>query len=258
MTAIPTVAETGVRPVEWWDGVPVPAITARSGEAPPPQPLMRQRTRLGFTDEVSTDRQYDVLWMRMPARPRGEPDYEFIHGLRQRAAMARMLCQVCYGPTPASVGKPGLFLLGAAGGRPICDGEPTASPPVHAACARSAVEYCRPLSRGWSAALVENTPVWGVAGTLYDPRTLAAVPPPDGRSLHRIGFADARIPWVLASRLMITLEGVTPVANLEDLSDAELAAASAASGQLQQRDAPRVDRPPPAPLTGAALTPPVR
>jgi hypothetical protein len=220
---------TGVRPVEWWYGLPVPAITARAGEEPQPQPLMRQRSRLGFTDEVWSDRHYEVLWMRMPSLARREPQFEVVHGLRQRRAMTRMLCQVCDGPTPAAVGKPALFLLGADGGRPIRDGEETASPPVHAACARTAVEYCRPLGRGWSAALVERTPVWGVAGTVYDPRTLSAVPAPEGRRLHRLPFTDARIRWVLASRLMVTLEGVTPVMDLEDLEDAELAAAPAAS-----------------------------
>ncbi|MFJ8140672.1 hypothetical protein [Streptomyces sp. NPDC096013] len=206
--------------------MPVPAITARAGEEPPPQPLMRQRTRLGFTDEVPGDRQYGVPWMRMPILGRGEPAYEMIHGLRQRAAMTRMLCQICYGPTPATIGRPGLFLLGAAGGKPICDGEETASPPVHAACARSSVEYCRPLSRGWSAGWVERTPVWGVAGMLYDSRTMTVVPPPEGRSLHRVPFSDDRIAWVLASRLMVTLEGVTPVTDLEDLEDAELGASA--------------------------------
>lgn len=223
------MTNTGVRPVEWWDGMPVPAITARAGEQPRLQPLMRQRTGLGFTDEVWSDRQYEALWMRMPSLAHGEPQFEFVHGLRQRRAMNRMLCQVCDGPTPASVGGPALFLLGADGGRPIRDGEETASPPVHAACARTTLEYCRPLSRGWSAAMVERTPVWGVAGTLYDPRTMTAVPAPGGRRLHRLPFTDTRIPWVLASRLMITLEGVTPVTDLEDLEDAQLVGAAAAN-----------------------------
>ncbi|MFJ4631542.1 hypothetical protein [Streptomyces sp. NPDC088847] len=220
---------TGVRPVEWWDGMPVPAIATRSGEEPRPQPLMRQRSRLAFTDEVWSDRQYETLWMRQPSLARGEPQFEFVHGLRQRRLMTRMLCQVCTGPTPAAIGQPALFLLGADGGRPIRDGEETASPPVHAACARTTLEYCRPLSRGWSAAMVERTPIWGVAGAMYDPRTMTAVPPPEGRRLHRVPFSDDRLAWVLASRLMVTLEGATPVTDLEDLEDAELGASTPAA-----------------------------
>ncbi|MFG2699517.1 hypothetical protein [Streptomyces sp. NPDC048386] len=142
--------------------------------------------------------------------------------------MARMLCQICGGPTPGTNGKRTLFLVGADGGRPIQEAEPTASPPVHAACARLAVDHCPSLRRRWSAALVSRTPVWGVAGLLYHPRTLTEVPRPDG-GLHRVPFTDQeRLPWILASRLMVTLQDVTPVLDLDDLTDDIVGAAAAA------------------------------
>lgn len=212
-----------VRPVEHRRGYPVPFIAPWSGEEPQAQPLTRGPNGLAFTDEHYIDRDCGVLWMRIPVLPRrGKPVLSDVHGLRQRQAMTRLLCQMCGGPTVGSRsdGRT-LFLLGSAKGRPVREEEVTASPPVHAACARLAVEYCPHLRfRGWAAALVERTPVWGVAGPLYAPETLAAVPPLSADGLHRVPFTDGeRLRWVLASRLMISLEGVQAVTDLDELVD---------------------------------------
>ncbi|EST24410.1 hypothetical protein [Streptomyces roseochromogenus] len=214
------MSSTGVRPVLYRDGTPVPFITAWSGEHMPSQPVAevcrRGGTGLGFVDEqIHVDRQYGALWVRMPAVRTGQPELRAVHALRQRQAMSRLLCQMCGGPT---VGirddERTLFLMGAAGGHPICEGERTSSPPVHPVCARLAVENCPRLRRGWAAALVSYTPVWGVQGVMYSPKTLE--PEPD----VSVSFMDARrLRWVLASRLLVTLEGVTAVNDLDALCE---------------------------------------
>ncbi|MBL1108504.1 hypothetical protein JK361_28620 [Streptomyces sp. 5-8] len=216
-----------IRPVQYRDGRPVPHITAWSREQVPPQPLAvihgHGGRGLGFEDEVShIDRHYDVPWMRMPATRGGHPRYENVHALRQRQAMSRLLCQMCGGPTLGTRrDERSLFLVASAGGRPIADGELTTSPPTHAVCARLALEHCPPLRRrGWAAALVEHTPVWGVSGLLYHPQSLEPVPTADVSGMHRISFTDDRsLRWTLAARLIIALEGVTAVTDLDVLSD---------------------------------------
>ncbi|MEV5350399.1 hypothetical protein [Streptomyces achromogenes] len=220
-----------IRPVRYWDGTPVPFITAWSKEAVPPQPLAviegRGGVGLGFRDEIShIDRRYGALWMRMPATRGGQPELERVHALRQPQAMSRLLCQVCGGPTVGSrLDERTLFLAASADGRPIGEGEVTASPPVHAVCARLAVEHCRPLRRGWTAALVQYVPIWGVAGLVYDPVTLTPFPRSSSRTgLHDIAFTDTvRLRCTLAARLLVTLEGVTPVTDLDALADEETA-----------------------------------
>lgn len=230
---------TGIRPVQYWDGTPVPFITGWSREHIPPQPLVVRRgwrgtTGLGFQDEAShVDRHYDALWPRMSAARGGRPDFVTVHALRQRQAMSRLLCQVCGGPTLGTrrpderTRRPDertLFLVGSADGRPLIEGEQTPAPPLHAVCARLAVEYCPPLGRGWSAALVSYAPVWGVAGLLYDPHTLQPLPTADPTGMHRVPFTDElRLRWVLAMRLVVTLVGVTPVTDLDVLADEEVA-----------------------------------
>ncbi|WP_318202985.1 hypothetical protein [Streptomyces sp. SCL15-4] len=223
-----TTATSPIRPVRYWNGRPVPFITAWTKEATPPQPIDviegHGGRGLGFRDEVSHfDRHYGVPWVRMPAVRGGRPDFVVVHALRQRQAMSRLLCQVCGGPTVGTrKDERTLFLAGSSGGRPITVGEQTMSPPVHAVCARLAVQECPPLrDRGWAAALVGHTPVWGVAGVLFNPRTLKALAAKD---LHRVPFSDTRrIRWVLATRLIITLEDVTPVTDLDALAEEETA-----------------------------------
>ncbi|MGW1603083.1 hypothetical protein [Streptomyces eurythermus] len=219
-----------IRPVRYRDGVPVPFITAWSKEEIPTQELVRvhrsSATFLGLRDETDVERQFGVSWMRMPATRGGRPQHGLVHALRQRQAMNRMLCQLCGGPTVGTrKDEWTLFLAADADGHPLLNGERTESPPVHAVCARLAVEHCPPLRhRGWTAALVRRTPVWGVAGYVYDPLTLDRLPgsPAHRDGMHRVPFTDPRrIRWTLAARLVITLEGVVPVTDLDALADEE-------------------------------------
>ncbi|GAA2222066.1 hypothetical protein [Streptomyces nogalater] len=221
---------TPIFPVRYWDGVPVPFITAWSQEQVPPQELLRVHhsgtTSLGLRGETDVERQFGVSWMRMPVTRGGRPQHGRVHALRQRQAMSRMLCQLCGGPTVgARKDEWTLFLAAGADGHPLLNGERTESPPVHAVCARLSVQHCPPLHhRGWTAALVRRTPVRGVAGLLYDPRTLERLPdaPQHRDGMHRVPFTDTRrIRWTLAARLVITLEDVVPVTDLDALVDDE-------------------------------------
>ncbi|SER24901.1 hypothetical protein SAMN04487983_101379 [Streptomyces sp. yr375] len=203
----------------YWRGLRVPWIAPWSAEAtgkPPIVPRRRVGPGIGYQDEHHTDRRDDVLWIRVPLTPgRGTPHFAGVHALRQRQAMDRDLCQVC-GRLAVGDRPDGrvLFLMHSASGRPVSEGELTAAPPVHEACAREAVLECPHLRRGWTAALVKHTPAWGVAGILYQPRTLRPRPTSsaDSDGLDLVSYEDdVRLRWVLAARMVVALHGVEEV-----------------------------------------------
>ncbi|MDX2681122.1 hypothetical protein [Streptomyces soliscabiei] len=204
------------RPPLQWQGVRVPWISPWSSEAARDRPIVQRRLGgpgIGYVDEHHTDRRDGVLWVRVPATPgRGTPRFAGVHALRQRQALDRMLCQVCGGLCERPDGRY-LFLIHSTSGRPIAEGERTAAPPVHEACAREAIRDCPHLRRGWTAALVTGVPSWGVAGVLYDRVTLQPRPgPSDGSGLEYVSYDDdSQLRWVLAAREVIALYGVEPV-----------------------------------------------
>ncbi|WP_053686962.1 hypothetical protein [Streptomyces sp. IGB124] len=132
-----------------------------------------------------------------------------MHALRQRQAISHMLCQVCGESTIGGGEERHLFLLAARDGAPIREGETTASPPIHLACALESVRHCPHLRRGHTAALVDYCPSWGVAGIEYDPKTIQPLP---GSGLTSISYVESdRLRWVLAARTVISLHGCTTV-----------------------------------------------
>jgi hypothetical protein len=161
-------------------------------------------------DEVPQDRDgFGALWVRasiLPAARRGVPEFANMAPFRQRRCMADMLCQVC-AVRPERPEGPYLFLMKDVG-RPIQEGEVTASPPVCLPCAGEAVKYCGPLRRGFVAAWVSSAPAWGVAGVRYDPDTLQPIPAPD---LERVEYDTPDLAWTVAARSLSILYGVTPV-----------------------------------------------
>lgn len=228
-----------IRPPRTWDAGLVPWLTPWSSEQIPAQPVTwavgPRGAFLGLHDEAPADRHLGVLWLRMPATPgAGRPEFAGAHALRQRTAMTRLLCQMCGGTTIDSRddGRV-LMLMAAAGGRPISCGERTSSPPIHAHCARLAVQHCPPLRRrGWVAALVDHTamPIWGYAGLVYDPVTLQQTSPANG-STHEVPAEDeGRLRWLQASRMLVTLEDVEPVTDLGALTDLQPSPATANQG----------------------------
>ncbi|MCS0602673.1 hypothetical protein NX794_15850 [Streptomyces sp. LP11] len=212
--------EAGVRPIRYWNGTPVPYITAWSGEQGPGQPIKRIRGRggtgLGFQDEHHFDRQYGVLWARKPVTRGGRPVFDEVHPLRQRQAMSRLLCQVCGGPTGSRRDERSLFMVASPSGRLIEEGQVVVAPPVHRVCAEEAREHCPSLRKGWTAALVGYAPVWGVSGQIFDPDTLDLLPG-DKNGMNKVPFtASTLLRWTLAAALMVALKDVLPVADLAE------------------------------------------
>ncbi|GGZ73514.1 hypothetical protein ACFOOM_00730 [Streptomyces echinoruber] len=204
------------------DGLHVPFIAAWSSEPLRTTPVVLHHGRggagIGYKDEDSDlDRSTGgVLWVRVPAtRGVGEAHLAKVHPLRQRAAMDRLLCQVCGEHTYDPRDKRRLFLLAGGEDRPIREGERTAAPPVHAPCAQEAIRDCRALRKGWSAALVRSALAWGVAGIVHDPATLQPLPDRHGDGLDFVGYDDPLIRWTLAHREVVRLTGVTPITPAE-------------------------------------------
>lgn len=201
-----------------WHGRPVPYITRWTAESVTQPHIVRRVTHagegIGYEDEdPQTDRHYGVLHIRPALAPgRGEPEFHLVNPHHQRRAMEHSLCQVCSGPTAGTQadGRT-LFLLGSA--HPIAEGETTAAPPVHPPCAIEAVQNCPPLGRGHAAALVERATLYGVAGVIHDPETLAPLPHVGSRpgELAHVDIASAASPWTLASFTVVSLHGVTAV-----------------------------------------------
>ncbi|MFG2816233.1 hypothetical protein [Streptomyces sp. NPDC048410] len=202
-----------------WGGMPVPYITAWSAESLDQPPLIRRVVGsfhgIGYADEdPRADRDADTgaLLARQALAPGfGIPVFAEMNGLRQRQAVRQMLCQVCGRPDPMRIeGGRSLYMVGS--DTPIGEGETTTAPSVHPACALKSVEHCPSLHRGFSAALVEYSPVWGVAGVVHDPSTLdPRLPAPSPTRLTRVSVGSPDIPWTLAAALVISLHGITPI-----------------------------------------------
>ncbi|MEV0776325.1 hypothetical protein [Streptomyces sp. NPDC050428] len=229
MTAAAKAGTGGRIPEQYfWNGKRVPFFVPWSTEQPLPAKLVHRPgpggIALGYQDEIPGDRFRDVLWVRMSmGQGNGRPDMPGVHALRQRRCINHFMCQVCGRPTERRDGRY-LFLMHAAGGRAISEGERTQTPPVHVKCARESVRDCPHLRESSTAALVEHAPIWGVAGIEYNPHTLAPREPLGNENrpkLTEVAYEDhSRIAWIKAAREVISLHGVTEV----DLSDVGLAA----------------------------------
>ncbi|MFF8618237.1 hypothetical protein [Streptomyces sp. NPDC015350] len=242
-----TTSTTTPKPViqYHWRGLHVPFVTPWTHEKWLRAPVVRRIGRggegLGYADENSTvDRRHGNLWIRYSlARGRGAPDLADVHPLRQRQAMAHMLCQVCgrstYGKDYERWGERHLVIVRSRDGRPVAEGEITMSPPVCVPCAQESVRDCPHLRKGYAAALVKHFQPWGIGGLLYDRTTLrpdlSAVTDEPGiktvedpqDSLVLARFANPRTRWMLAVRQAETLHGVTPI-ELDDIANYEPAA----------------------------------
>ncbi|MFD3524535.1 hypothetical protein [Streptomyces sp. NPDC058653] len=211
----------------FWNGLRVPYVAPWSGEVPRLGQLVERRgcggVGLGYADEVEVvDRFETVLWTRVPlGRGRGKSALARVHPLRQRRCMRHQLCQVCGGSVVGSrADERFLFVMGTSDGREIAEGEVTAVPPVHEACARESLVNCPHLREGWAAAFVGYASAWGVAGVAYHPETLQPLPASPGEDLTFVRYGDdLRTRWILAAREAVSLHEVTPV----DLSDLGLA-----------------------------------
>ncbi|MEU0027434.1 hypothetical protein [Streptomyces sp. NPDC006335] len=202
----------------YWRGVRVPFIAPWSGEKQPRVPLVLRPSLLGGEigyegEHPRLDRRNGILWVRMPAvRGVGYPRLAKVHALRQRQAMAHMLCQVCGRSTYGREDGTHLFLMADRGGAPISEGETTAMPPIHESCAAEALQHCPHMSDGAVAAWVKDPLPWGVAGVEYNPITLAPIPTArKGQELTFAPYESPRVQWTIAARDVVSLHGCIPV-----------------------------------------------
>jgi hypothetical protein len=195
-------------------GLTVPYITQWSGERQNKALLVKKTGReggfLGYADEHPYDRDnHGALWVRYSlAQGKGHAKFNLVHPLRQRNAMIRSLCQVCRSSVLLTGHERELFVVKGMENRPITEGETTSAPPVCEGCAPIAVQDCPHLKTGSAAAWVDYSPVWGVAGTVYNLDTLLPVP---GMDLVDVPYTSPLIKHVLARRTVVTLRGCTPV-----------------------------------------------
>ncbi|MBB5940001.1 hypothetical protein [Streptomyces zagrosensis] len=206
----------------YWRSLHIPFIAPWTGERARHCTVVLRRGRggegIGYADESGVaDRRHGVLWVRQPAvRGVGEPLLAGVHALRQRQAMSHMLCQVCGTSALGKADERHLFLMRDVTGKPIGEGERTATPPVCQPCAVESVLACPHLRKGHTAALVRHVRPWGVAGIVYDPRTLTPLPNDVTNGLVEVEYTNPVIRWTLAARDVVTLHDCTTV-DLEQL-----------------------------------------
>jgi hypothetical protein len=170
-------------------------------------------TGIAYADRRAFDREVGgVLWVRTSSRQgKGRPEYGKVHSLRQRLCMAQLLCQICGGPADRTA-EGTLWLIDARARDLLPRGEITTHPPVCLPCAHRSVRACPHLRPEWVALRVKSAIPYGVNGILYQP----AHPVPVTVDAADVPFHSARIPWVLASQLIMKISDFT-VVNLEEL-----------------------------------------
>lgn len=161
-------------------GVPVPYIASWDSETPAgttsPDLILRRSDAGGswltYTDEQPADRQYGVLWTRVPWSPGvGRPQFAGLHAIRQRMCLSRGRCQICAGPadlwmTPATVFQE--YLDTCEPGTPF----ESHNPPVCRSCAPTAARSCPHLIHTGYLFLAPRTwQVTAISGATADPRT---------------------------------------------------------------------------------------
>lgn len=174
------------------------------------------RDGIAYADETPADRdEYGVLWLSTSGDlGTGRPLYKEQHGLRQRRAMADLLCQVC--AQPADQTEQGtLWLLPAEStttGSRVPRQKVTAFPPICLSCARISVAVC-PALRSGALLVSAHSRLCGVTGVLYAPGQdkpglsawdgLNQVVPHDSTvaswmlavQLHRVLYRMRRVDW---------------------------------------------------------------
>lgn len=225
----------------------VPYITRWSAETDISTPVVPARGGAGiaFPDEIPGDRdRHGVLWMRHRVNwGTGAPQFSLVHSVRQRYAMRRLRCQVCR--QPADRNEQGILWLledGRADHPDWPESELTTHPPAcGGACVEKAIEQCRHLQNNWVIVRVKEPLIDGVYGQLYRPgRPL----PASVKKVTRL-YEAPDVLWVLASQLVVTLNGCTvvrawapqprPATAREDLGAVSPRTASARTRRRQKR-----------------------
>jgi hypothetical protein len=190
----------------------VPFIARWSGEQDPAVRVVArggQWTGIAYADRRAFDRDKpsSVLWARTTSRQgKGVAQYGKVHSLRQRLCMMRLLCQICGGPADRTA-EGTLWLIDAHARDLLPMAEITTHPPVCLPCAHRSIRVCPHLRPEWVALRVKSAVPYGVNGILYQP----AHPTPVQVTVADVPFHSARIPWVLASQLIMRISDFTVV-----------------------------------------------
>lgn len=157
---------TDVDTLPQWKGRPVPWVTRWTGEIPPTRYDIAKDENGNYTyiDGQNIKDAHGILWQREGIGRNGDPDWAAVSTYRQRASMAKRLCQVC-----GTKIKPGsIFWL-----MPLHEGfienddgkMLTWNPPTCEGCIPLALELCPHLKRnGYQILRVLDYKVWGVMG----------------------------------------------------------------------------------------------
>jgi len=129
---------------------------------------------------------------------------EEVAQLRQRLALTGLRCQVCGQPADRNADGV-LWLIDANPNDPSLrrGEERTTHPPVCRPCAHRSVRACPHLRTACVALRVRRVRLHGVSGLLYVPDHPA--PAPLDADVSVFPFGDPRLPWVMASQLVVTL-----------------------------------------------------
>jgi hypothetical protein len=195
----------------------VPYIASWTGERMRTDRKLVYRTwgaGIAYADETPADRdEYGVLWLSDTGDlGTGRPCFKEQHPLRQRHAMANLLCQVCAGPANRTE-QGTLWLLPAESGLPRRT--VTRYPPICLSCARISVAVCPALRSGFVLVCARSR-VRGVTGLLYVPGE--NMPAGDGPELsvwdqanQVVSYGSFLAPWMLALQLHRVLYGMSRV-----------------------------------------------
>ena len=149
-----------------WNGRPVPWVTRWTGEISPTRYDIARDENGDFTyiDGQNLRDSGGVLWQREGIGRNGDPDWASVSTYRQRASIAKRLCQVCGKKIPPGSIQ---WLM------PLDDGYIengdgrmlTWNPPTCRDCIPLALELCPYLKRnGYQILTVLDYEVWGVMG----------------------------------------------------------------------------------------------
>jgi hypothetical protein len=189
----------------------VPYITRWSTEENLPTRVIQRPTGIAFADENIYDRDgRGILWSRVPSRPgQGRPEFGKVHPLRQRHAMAQLLCQVCAGPSDVNSQGTLWLIPDYPGYHQDWPDWPerlaTTEPPICQPCAETALRLCPALRKGNLTMRVAHSTVSGIYGALYRPGPIT----PKAIEDATLPFTDPAIRWTCAGHLARELTGCT-------------------------------------------------
>ena len=150
-----------------WKGHPVPWVTRWSGEINMDKAaisLGRDGLLVRYEEGPENREVSGVLWKREGISRRGEPDFSQVNTYRQRASVAKRLCQVCGDRIPDGLIR---WLLVPELLTTLDDGRTiTTSPPTCEGCVPLALELCPALKKGHVIAKVLEYRIWGVQGSV--------------------------------------------------------------------------------------------